>query len=173
MIYRIIIIRTLFILLACLPMRSFANDDVFTKAVTFALTGSDSSDVKIVDRAACIFSISNGTKGNHNGDKIFHLNNVDLGRLKISTNAESYPRGSMYAMIKGLTITLHGEATVYEDTEIYQVPPEVSQAYGKDHIGPTSANDYTIGLYTDEYNRVVRAWKYIYTHGCKGSKSSF
>jgi hypothetical protein len=53
----------------------WAEPDVFMRAVSFALTGHDDADPKVIgDRANCVFAI---------GNDLFRLNNVQTDRIKI------------------------------------------------------------------------------------------
>ncbi|MDW9234219.1 hypothetical protein C7S15_7940 [Burkholderia cepacia] len=88
-----------------------------------------------------------------------------------------------------MSIELHGDATVYEaevaqkydHSDVPGLTPEMAAMLKKDkaehpeqyipqHI---SSNAYKLTIATNESDRVQRAWKYIYAHGCTGTKSSF
>jgi hypothetical protein len=51
---------------------AMAEIDVFIRAVGFALTGSDNTEPKALDRKNCVFQIGEGT---------YRLNNVQTDRL--------------------------------------------------------------------------------------------
>jgi hypothetical protein len=149
-----------------------AADDTFLQAVSFALTGNDGSQVQVIDRVNCVFGINQG-----DADEVFHLNNVDVDRIAIQGWLEKSVVNQRY-----VTVELHGPTTVYENTSVPARLPKdfeddlrtkgiVKQDYYEPrHISSTGR---TLRLYTAETERVIRAWKYIYAHGCKGRKSNF
>jgi hypothetical protein len=144
------------LLLACGTAQ--AAGDVLLRAVTFALTGSDNESVSVLDRVHCIFRMEE-----INFIEIYYLNNVDPARLDIHQVQLKMPNGNIATWVE---VSLFGDRTVYE-----------SRPYpGKECLmgcgGDKEAN-HRLKLTTREDERVVRAWKYIYSHGCTGSKSSF
>jgi hypothetical protein len=78
----------------------------YAEAVGFALTGSDDVKVRVIDRANCVFGINNENK------QIFHLNNVQTDRILFQNWVRKHPSWEE----KYVTIELHGDATVYEET---------------------------------------------------------
>jgi hypothetical protein len=149
------------------PSLAPAGTDVFLKALAFALTGNDGAEIGIKDRENCVFRLvghSNHGDGNTPSEEVFHLNNVDLDRIKFQEYASKLTSG---VTTKYVEVSLFGEDTVYEDRAIY-VWKDLNTS-----TGPTKSTNETLVIYTDEYARLVRAWTYIYSHGCKGKKSSF
>jgi hypothetical protein len=151
------------------PFSALAMDEVLQEAVGFALTGSDNAKVEVIDGTNCVFQI---------GKEIFHLNNVDVDRLKW----QGYKRtSSFYNQTEyWYTIELHGEDIVYEDTTVTiladQSPDlaDAMRAKGMQTVwGPTKSREHTLTLYTAEGDRLIRAWQYVYSHGCTGRKSPF
>ncbi len=159
------------LLLSVVP--ASAEPDAFQSAVAFALTGRDDKPIRVIDSANCIFSINVGF-GVNAGEEIFHLNNVQIDRLKMQETFEPRP---LVDTNKHLTIELHGNDTVYENTKVSTIDGEVGRLLaqrGQPTIfGPTRSNEHRLSIITSEVDRVARAWKYIYAHGCKGQKSSF
>jgi hypothetical protein len=154
-----------------------AQADLFLVAVGFALTASDDTKVKLIDRTNCVFQV---------GKDVYRLNNVDIDRIKF----ESFVIAG--GMSDGEHITrvyLHGKATVYEffdkplafyylehasESEKPGIERLLKQEY-PDYYKPQHnlSNEHTLYLKTNEGERVQRAWSYIYQHGCSGTKSPF
>jgi hypothetical protein len=151
------------------PFPSLAESDVLLEAVGFALTGSDNAKVQPINRAKCMFRI---------GSEVFHLNNVHVDRVVVQ-NWSRRDRAGEESVVK---VELHGSAPVYERTDpgiderkygaefADALKREVPNAFKPSH---TSSNEYTLTLATSDGARVTRAWQYIYSHGCVGSKSPF
>jgi hypothetical protein len=147
---------------ATVPVRP--DRDVLLKAINFALTGSDATSFEFEDVNDCRV-IRETSKGNdqYHSIEVFHFNNIDAGRivvnkyqLKYSDHVEDW-----------VDVQLHGEDVVREDraTRVYA---SLGQT-----VGPTKENEYKYSLHTSEYDRLVRALRYIYAHGCKSATSSF
>jgi hypothetical protein len=84
----------------------FAAPDTLLQAVGFALTGSDNTQVQVIDRASCTFAV---------GNEVYHLNNIDTDRLAITSPTTCLvPTGSADQCV---SIYLHGEAPIYERTD--------------------------------------------------------
>jgi hypothetical protein len=95
---------------------ALAESDVLLEAVRFALTGSDSGKVQPIDRANCVFRIESDVirRLNNSGFAVFQLNNVQLDRLFI----QNWISKSNFGERKYVTVELHGNAPVYETTEL-------------------------------------------------------
>ena len=166
---RAFIVVLLFASLA--PFPSLAESDVLLEAIGFALTGSENTKVRPINRANCVFGI---------GDEVFHLNSVQVDRLFM------YRVDRKNGLPPFIQVELHGSMTVYERTDphwkgtveefeaVRQMSPEHYAAY-KQQLPRvrTSFNERTIDLATNDNDRVSRAFQYIYSHGCAGSKSPF
>jgi hypothetical protein len=122
--------------------------DTLVQAVGFVLTGSDTADVRAVDRAGCVFDIidSDGTAWVTGR---FYLNNVDPSRVTLQGPFISGPYHWVDESIRGQTV-------VYTDRN-----------------GTHQSSDYALRLKTTELDRVKRAWRYIYTHGCRSTASAY
>ncbi|MDN7903158.1 hypothetical protein QZM18_03340 [Burkholderia diffusa] len=152
------------------------QDETLLQAVGFALTGSDNVP-KVVDRQACVFAV---------GSAVFHLNNVEVDRIIFQNTVKNSPG---YGEVRLVTVELHGDDTVYEadvpekydHSDAPGLPAEIVAKLKEDKAEHpeqyiphhTSSNEYKTTLVTNESDRVQRAWTYIYTHGCTGTKSSF
>ena len=152
------IATSLVLLLA--PAQAIAADDILLQAVSFAITGSDGSKVTAIDRAQCVFKVENDT---------YFLNNVYVDRIFIKN------WNNLFA-----TVDLHGKKKVvdhyspprkYAGSEIDKMKMQDHPEYFKG--GTTAANDQTIWVNTNESDRLVKAWEYIYANGCKGMTSPF
>lgn len=144
-----------------------AESDILLEAISFAITGSDGANVIPIDRAKCIFRISDDT---------FYLNNVQTDRISIQNWKNKLQQWA--------TIELHGKDKVAEvyspgikftGSELDQAAmardPNFFAKRGRPSAAPK--NDYTITVYTREQDRLLKAWRYIYAHGCKGTSSPF
>jgi len=147
------------------PHAAMANvdDEVLLKAVAYVLTGDDVGPVGVVDRPNCVFEFDHNF-GGPSLHEIAHLNNVDRTRSKIqriTTGDRSQP---------GVKITLRGEQVI----EFPPIPPsDLGDGFVVTGSPAKFASEETIVLRTDESQRVLRAWDYIYSHGCKGRASAF
>jgi hypothetical protein len=134
-----------------LPCISRAQSDPFLEAVAFALTGDDNAKVQVIVRANCVFGIKN---------EVFRLNNVHIDRV---TTAEVSWQG-----LKHLEVELHGRPRRRKG--IAHAKKDDPAAFQRRH---TKSNEHKIVMYTTERERVIRAWQYLYAHGCSGAKSPF
>ena len=125
-----------------------SETDVFMRALGFALTGSDDAEPKAIDRANCVFAYQ---------DDVFYLNNVQTDRIKIQENFGGV-----------INVDLHGDDIVVEHGVVSTNPTD---QFAKTHR--ENRKEYHLILRTDELDRMKRAWRYIYSHGCFGKKSPF
>jgi hypothetical protein len=153
---------------------AIAADEVLLRAVGFGVTGSDDAKVEVIDASNCVFRVKT---------EVFHLNNVQVDRLQV----QSWKATNAFGERHYVTVALHGDATVYEKTDAPLLVERSSDNANMkeferlmrksqpDAFKPsrTVSNERTLELATSEYDRVVRAWQYIYSHGCNGSKSPF
>jgi hypothetical protein len=96
------------------------------------------------------------------GEETYYLNQVDPRRIVFTQYTQKYPE---YAMSQSFsTVELHGEGTIYEYHWITDRPVF-------DDTFKTA--DHEITIYTSEHSRLLRAWKYIYSHGCRAADSSY
>jgi hypothetical protein len=134
------------------------------RAVGFALTGSDNADLKVIDRASCVFAIKN---------ELFRLNNVYTDGIKI----QGRQRQSFGALQQSVTVTLQGDDIVFEETvdppkddgselmrEMRGASPEIFKSH---HYAYTRHELY---LLTNDQDGVKTAWQYVYSHGCNGKR---
>jgi hypothetical protein len=133
----------------------------FSQAVSFAVTGSYGSRVVAVDRAQCIFRVKQNT---------YYLSNIYTDRISFQNK------------VGHVWVELHGKQRVADIANVgvqaVQEPPELTKelnAYYREvyDANSTSYTDYKLQIDTDESARVMKAWKYIYTNGCKGMTSPF
>jgi hypothetical protein len=163
-------------MLACslvLGDAAIAETDVLLRAVGFALTGSDDAEPKIIGNPAdCVFSITR-TKSTSFTTDVFHLNNIHIDRIKVEGHENRLTNQ------RWLTLELHGDDTIFEETS--QARDDGSDLMRALHeanpnlFKPSSQNykEHELDLATDDADRVKRAWRYIYTHGCTGKQSPF
>jgi hypothetical protein len=81
------------------------------------------------------------------GDTTYFFNNIDTGRL-------SWSRWENGFGAKWTYFELHGKDKVVENDK-------------------GAATDRTVRVPSGEKDRLLRAWQYIYSHGCKEAKSPF
>jgi hypothetical protein len=137
---------TIALTLACSTV-THGETDVFMRAVGFALTGRDDAEPKAIDRANCVFAYQ---------DDVFYLNNVQTDRIQIQENQF------------GINVVLHGDDIVVEHGVVSTDPNGQSAKMHREN-----RKEYHLILKTDELDRMKRAWRYIYSHGCVGKKSPF
>jgi hypothetical protein len=150
------IVTSLVLLLA--PAQAIAADDILLQAVSFAITGSDGSKVTAVDRAQCVFKVEEDT---------YYLNNVYVDRISIKNWKNLFA-----------TVDIHGNKKVVDQPAKHT--GSAGSAFDKmmmqdhpDKGGRAAASDKTIWVNTNESDRLVKAWEYIYANGCKGMTSPF
>ena len=144
---RTIAVCTVALTLACGTV-AHSETDVLMRALGFALTGRDDAEPKAIDRANCVFAYQ---------DDVFYLNNVQTDRIKIQ---ETF--GGV------INVDLHGDDIVVEHGVVSTDPTD---QFAKTHR--ENRKEYHLILKTDELDRMKRAWRYIYSHGCSGQKSPF
>lgn len=141
--------------------------DTLLKAINFALLGNDDRRYVWKSREQCIVmmppmeSVQSATDFD-----TFYLNHIDVSRMRV----ESYDVKFNDHIEHRVKVELHGEDVILEQR--MQVPANygpVPPAYS----GTRSTAEYTYTRETTEYERMVRAWKYIYSHGCHSAKASF
>jgi hypothetical protein len=134
------------------------DDDVLLKAINFALTGHDGITYSFVDRGACVVNWVRGSSETAvQAIQTYHLNSVDASRISIQRMKST----SQFGVESLIRVELHGESVIQENGF---TPPETTKF---------DLNDVTLDLHTTEYDRLMRAWRYIYSHGCKSGRSSF
>jgi hypothetical protein len=139
--------------------------DVLLRAINFALTGT--ADKYAFD--------DTGTCTVHRGEEFFYLDHVDASRITFEKKSkEELPSlGTNQVGMEvreWIEVTLHGEEVVYEN----RIPSYRENGRGERFNDPPIRKaDITLKLETKEADRLIRAWKYVYTHGCKSSSSSF
>jgi len=138
-----------------------AEDSTLLKAISFALTGSDGSNFEFSDASQCTVHRTVSNAHGH-GEEIYYLNRIDPSRSVFTQYTQKYPE---YATTQSYSaVELHGEGTVYEYHWITDRP-------AFDDTMKTA--DHEITIYTSEHSRLIRSWKYIYSHGCKAAGSSY
>ena len=143
---------------------AFAGSDTFLQAVGFALTGTDSAEVKVVDRKNCVFRVKSD---------IFYLNNLHVDRL----NIQNWKRKDLIGREEFFTtVELHGDETVFtriEDTEAFDATSLYAEMKKIPEPARYNSKEHTLTITTNEGARVGRAWSYLYSNGCIGKKSAF
>jgi hypothetical protein len=141
-------------------------DDVLLQAVSFAITGSDGTDVVAVDRKQCVFRIGNDT---------YFLNNVYTDRISIE-----HWKNKLNS--RWVTVAIHGKKKIiehvsqprkYTGSEVDQMLLREDPNYFSSDRTSTAVTDETLRVDTIESARVAKAWQYIYANGCKGMTSPF
>ena len=134
------------------------DPEVLLKAINFALTGYDGIGYVYVDQAECIVSWTRpSTQPGVQVIDTFHLNNVDASRIK-------------FVKMKS---TFESEVTYFHRIELYGESVIRENSFSPSTTPPLYWDDVTLDVQTTEHDRLVRAWHYIYTHGCKSARSSF
>jgi hypothetical protein len=153
------------LILISLAASARADTDAFLSAVMFALTGSDKVTIQIVDRPNCVFLLTTEYGDGKIVGETYHLNNVDVDRIKIEQWHNSYSQW--------IQTELHGDSVVYE-RRLMKPGALLPKSFPNiDLPSQTSSNSTTLTIYSNELERLSHAWKYVYSHGCKGKKSPF
>jgi hypothetical protein len=149
----------LFFFLGC---SVWADGNMFMRAVVFALTGTETTDLKVVDQFNCVFAVKN---------ELFRLNNVYTDRIKI----QSWHERRFGKIEDGVTVELEGGEIVFETTieppnddgsELSrQMRAESPDMFKSHHYSYTR---HKLFLATNDQDEVKRAWQYVYSHGCSG-----
>jgi hypothetical protein len=155
--------------------RSAPNKQRFMQAVAFALTGQDDGPVRVIDLANCVFMIDQKVERSHEAGEVYHLNNVQVDRISIV--ADKLPYAETFHLNEwdrdrvvadkhteqqfGTIVRLVGAATVYSYQGQFPIDSEAESSH------------FDFRIWTDDTERVVRAWRYIYANGCKGARSAF
>jgi hypothetical protein len=200
---RIIIAVISTVLAALLGLASLQGDDVwaaqrdvFLTAVGFALTGRDGISVEAFDRSNCVFGFVFDDSGvmRSRGRDLYYLNSVQLDRITIQWGTT---RTALLGETPWTEVELHGGASPVHkiETTTEAVSDADFQRFvsrktederrlweGLRKATPSPSrpsqdvkNEYeiTLRLKTGEHERVTRAWQYIYSNGCVGTKSPF
>jgi hypothetical protein len=141
---------------------AYGETDVLLRAVGFALTGSDDTDPKVIDRANCVFAIDKGTEYD-----VFHLNNVQTDRITIRIWEQ--PRIDPRAVV----VELHGDEVVVDETFTPKEEQDELTRQLLNALKPRHDKQTELSLGHADMDRVKRAWQYIYSHGCTGKQSPF
>jgi hypothetical protein len=140
--------------------------DVLLKAINFAINGKDEKDFVWKSRPECVVVAEHGMPNFHSVEVVY-LNNVDASRIRVGPYSLSYQDGHVEHYVK---VELHGEATIREYSAEYQGKDLTGQPVQPSH---ESSTDWAYDRQTIEADRMIRAWKYIYAHGCSSARSSF
>jgi hypothetical protein len=133
-------------------------DAVLLKAINFALTGSDRIAYVFTNRAACVVSWSHpSAEDGVQAIDTFFLNQIDATRTTVQVLTST----TQFGVEKLARVVLHGETAIRENS--FSPPRGIA----------LTGNDVTLDLPTSEYDRLGRAWYYIYSHGCKSTHSSY
>jgi len=144
---------------------AWAESDLFLRSVGLALTGTDNADLKVIDRASCVFAIKN---------ELFHLNNVYTDRIKV----EGWQEQRFGKREQGTRVVLQGGETVFETivespkddgSELMQhMRAESPEMFQPHHYKYTQTE---LRLSSNNQQGVKGAWQYIYAHGCTGGRA--
>jgi hypothetical protein len=143
----------------------WAETDSLMRALGFALTGSDDADLKVIDRANCVFAIKN---------ELFRLNNIYTDRIEIQGSQKQ----RLGVLEQWVTVTLHGDDIIFEKTVeppkddgselMRQMRVESPEMLKPHHYAYTR---YELYLPTNDQDGVKRAWQYVYSNGCSGKRA--
>jgi clan AA aspartic protease (TIGR02281 family) len=132
-----------------------ASDGALLKAVAFALTGDDSRHVQ--DWPDCVYVIK--PESPTGPVFTFRLNNIDPERLKVAEGTDTET-----------DIHISGEDTIVDE---YSINPDIPPNTMRGNRVLLHHSQWTLKLPTNESERLLRAWRYVYSHGCTGHKGSF
>lgn len=133
-------------------------NDVLLKAINFALTGSDRTTYSFTDRGACSVSWKRpSAQDGVDAVDAFYINSIDVSRAAWQEMESKTP---VFGTSRFIRVELLGETVIRSNGFI---PASTT----------LSTNDVTLDLNTSERDRLIRAWRYIYAHGCKSARSSY
>jgi clan AA aspartic protease (TIGR02281 family) len=138
------------------PKSPDAEDAVFMRAIRYLLTGDDSGEIEFLDLSSCEFKVQHFDAKYFSKTEI-HLNNVEEARTVIQKNQPSYGASGSDPNI---TIKIRGQ-------NLARWPRQKALTTNE---SDRFVSEYTWTINTTELDRVNRAWRYIYSHGCKFSK---
>jgi hypothetical protein len=135
------------------------GDGTLLKAINFALTGSDYIKYAFTERRSCVVSWTRpSVDPKILAVETFHINNIDASRVRF----QKIKKADQFSAEDFVRVELHGESVIQENGFI----PPVENVFMR-------FNDLQLDLHTNEMDRLMRAWQYIYAHGCKSGQSSF
>ena len=140
-----------------------ADSETLLKAINFALLGSDDRVYSWRSVGDCVV-VSEADNPNFRSVEVLHLNNVDAARLRVGQYSLSFKDGHTEHYVK---VELHGEDTIRDYALQNKAAGETSLPE------PSSTTSWEYTRQTLEHDRMVRAWRYVYAHGCKSAHSSF
>jgi len=129
-----------------------AETDEFMRAVGFALTGSDKADLKVIDRASCVFGINNA---------LFRLNNVYTDRIKIQGRQRQW----FGPLEQSVTVEPPKDDGSDLMREMRAASPEIFKLHRYTYTR------HELYLSTNDQDGVKTAWQYVYGHGCNGKRA--
>lgn len=140
---------------------SMSGDFLFRDTLAYLLTGDELGKIRVLDRTQCIVEVRHRIwPDTPDLVSVIHMNNVDRVRSSIEA-INDVPSNRV-------DITLRGKGVVD-----YLARPSFKLGQREVPAKPAhSASEDVITLYTDEVERVRRAWDYIYSHGCRGSNGA-
>ncbi len=137
-------------------------ESFFHQTLAYLLTGDYLGNIRIVDRADCIVETRHRIWPEAPDlVSIIHLNKVERDLSSIRAVSD-IPKNRVDITLRGEGVVEYLERPAFKSGNV-QFPAE--PAHG--------ASEDTITLYTDDVERVRRAWDYVYSNGCRGSKSAF
>ena len=140
------------------PAEARVDDATLLKAINFALTGGDRTTYVFESREQCTVTSSHpSAQEGVQAVETYYLNNVDVSRIEFLKMHSK----SQFETEDFIRVQLRGESVVRVTTFAPTTTPALQWTA------------VSLDLHTDEYQRVIRAWRYIYAHGCKSAKSSF
>jgi|ERR1700679_541812 hypothetical protein len=125
------------------------SDAQLLMAINVALLVHGGIVYRFKDRASCTV-----TDRSKRGERFetFYLNNIDASQIAVKPSsllaADSY--------VKSIQISISGQRPVYEQHSVWPMQPEMQVAHTLE-----------FGAEEDEFPRVIRAWWFLYSHGCK------
>ncbi len=148
-----------------------AKADAVAEAVAYALTGTDNTNNMNFDKSTCTAVVRERTNFGH---KVltYHLNQVFVDRLEVG----QVPQHTWYVS------TLRSDQVIFEQIDVIdqsEMDPKFTEMWkrlggslAQKPDAPISATDRDV-LVVDDPQRTLRAWNYIFSHGCTGRRSAF
>ncbi len=133
------------------------NADTLLRTINFALSARDDGEYVWKSRENCVVQLPVDTGEYFLGYQTIYLNHIDRARTRI----ERYDVRLADHVEHYVKVALHGDDVILEIPDYHDDPRGG---------GAQSRTEYTYERVTAEYDRIVQAWDYIYSHGCHSAQ---
>jgi hypothetical protein len=127
------------------------SDEALLKAINVALFVHGGIVYRFQDRSTC--TVTDRSKSRERFET-FYLNNIDASKITVKPSSLL----AVDTYVKSIQISISGQKPVYRQHAVWPFQPEMQIAH-------------TLEFGTDmgDVPRVIRAWWFLYSHGCKSA----